>query len=92
MKLNPEVEEFKREKLLGRYMAKLLYGWDDKKFGEEYLKKLKRNWNRWKNERKKRKKKYVKKLEESLEWNGRDEQMSKIIWEDKKEVSLEAEP
>ena len=33
----------------------------------------------------------MKKLEESLEWNKRDEQMSKRIWENKKEVLLEAE-
>jgi len=66
MKLNPEVKEFKRGELPGRYIAKLLYGWDDKKFNEEYLKKLERNWNRWKNKRKERKKKHVKKLEESL--------------------------
>jgi len=66
MKLNLEAEEFKREELLGRYTAKLLYDWDDKKFDEEYLKKLERNWNRWKNERKEREKKYMKKLEESL--------------------------
>ena len=46
MKLNPEAEKFRREELPGRYMAKLLYGWDDKKFDEEYLKKLERNWNR----------------------------------------------
>ena len=26
IKLNPEVEEFKRRELPGRYMAKLLYG------------------------------------------------------------------
>jgi len=65
IKLNPEAEEFRRGELLGRYMTKLLYGWDDKKFDEEYLKKLERNWNRWKNERKKGK--YMKKLEESLE-------------------------
>ena len=37
IKLNPEVEEFKRGELPGRYMAKLLYGWDNKKFDEEYL-------------------------------------------------------
>ena len=67
MKLNSEAEEFKREELLGRYTAKLLYGWDDKKFDKEYLKKLERNWNRWKNERKEEEKEYVKKLEESLE-------------------------
>jgi len=91
MKLNLEVEEFKREELLGRYTAKLLYGWDDKKFDEEYLKKLERNWNRWKNKRKEEEKEYMKKLEESLEWNKRDEQMSKKIWEDEREVPLEAE-
>jgi len=46
IKLNPEVEEFKRGKLLGRYTVKLLYGWNDKKFEEECLKKLEKNWNR----------------------------------------------
>jgi len=46
MRLNLEAEEFKRGELPGRYTAKLLYGWDDKKFEEEYLKKLQRNWNR----------------------------------------------
>jgi len=34
----------------------------------------------------------VRKLEESLEWNKKNEQMSRIIWGDKKEVPLEAEP
>ena len=71
MRLNPEAEEFKREELLGRYMAKLLYGWDNKKFDKEYLKKLERNWNRWKNKRKEGEKEYMKKLEESLEWSKR---------------------
>ena len=51
IKLNPEAEEFKKEELPGRYTAKLLYRWDDKKFDEEYLKKLERNWNRWKRDR-----------------------------------------
>jgi len=92
MKLNLEAEEFRRGELLGKYIAKLLYGWDNKKFDEEYLKKLERNWNRWKNNRKERKKEYMKKLEESLEWNKKDKQMSKKIWGDKKEVPLEVEP
>ena len=34
----------------------------------------------------------MKKLEESLEWNERDEQMRRIIWRDKEEVPLEVEP
>jgi len=46
VKLNPRVDEFKRIELPGKYMAKLLYGWDDKRFEEEYLRKLERNWNR----------------------------------------------
>jgi len=37
-----------RSELPGRYTAKVLYGWDDGKFEREYLKKLERNWNRWK--------------------------------------------
>ena len=46
IKLNPETEKFKRGELPERYTAKLLYGWDNKKFDEEYLKKLEKNWNR----------------------------------------------
>ena len=80
MKLNPEAEEFRKGELPERYTAKLLYGWDDKKFDEEYLKKLEKNQNRWKNDRKKGEKKYRKKLEKSLEQNKRDEQRSKEIW------------
>ena len=46
VKLNPRVDEFKRIELPGKYMVKLLYGWDDKRFEEKYLRKLERNWNR----------------------------------------------
>jgi len=92
MKLNLEAEEFRRGELPGKYMAKLLYGWDDKKFDEEYLKKLERNWNRWKNDRKEGENEYINKLEGSLEWNKRDKQMSKRIWGNEKEVPLEVEP
>jgi len=41
------IEEEHRE-MLGRFTAKTLYGWDDGKFNQEYLKKLERNWRRWK--------------------------------------------
>ena len=92
MKLNPEAEEFRRGELPGKYTVKLLYGWDDKKFDEEYLKKLEKNWNRWKNDRKEGERKYREKLEESLEWSEKNEQRSKEIWGDEKEVPLEAEP
>jgi len=35
-----EREKYRRMKLLGKYMAKLLYRWDNKKFEEKYLEKL----------------------------------------------------
>jgi len=37
---------YSRSELPGRYMAKLLYGWDDGKFEREYLEKLERSWKR----------------------------------------------
>jgi len=43
-----KTEEFKRMELPGRYTAKILYGWDNKKFKAEYLRKLERNWQKWK--------------------------------------------
>ena len=44
--LNSEAEEFKRGELLERYTAKILYEQNNKKFENEYLKKLKENQER----------------------------------------------
>jgi len=38
-----EERDFKRRELPGKYIAKMLYRWNDRKFEEEYLKKLERN-------------------------------------------------
>ena len=46
MKLNLNVEKFKRSELPEKYIAKILFGWDNGKFENEYLKKLERNWAR----------------------------------------------
>ena len=35
-----------REKLLKKYMAKILYRQNDEKFKDKYLRKLKRNWQK----------------------------------------------
>ena len=43
-----EKKDFRREKLPEKFTAKMLYGWDNEKFKEEYLRKLERNWQRWK--------------------------------------------
>ena len=38
-----EERDFKRRELPGKFTAKILYGWDNGKFEEEYLRKLERN-------------------------------------------------
>ena len=40
--------DFRREELPGKFIVKMLYRWNDGKFEEEYLRKLERNWRRWK--------------------------------------------
>jgi len=52
--------------LPGRYIAKLLYGWDNKEFEEKYLKKLEKNWKKWKEDRQIDKSKHLK-IEEKME-------------------------
>ena len=54
-------------KLPGKYTAKLLYGWDDKKFEEEYLAKLEKNWRRWKEDRQIDENEYLRRIEEREE-------------------------
>ena len=43
-----EKRDFRREELPGKFIVRMLYGQDDGKFEEEYLKKLERNWRRQK--------------------------------------------
>jgi len=73
-----EREEYRRMELLGRYTAKLLYEWDDKKFEEEYLEKLKRNWKRWKKDRQINENEYLKRIEEREE--EEKEKMNERDW------------
>ena len=39
---------FQREELPGKFIAKMLYGWSDKRYDQEYWGRLERNWRRWK--------------------------------------------
>ena len=38
-----EKRDFRREELPVKYTVKILYGWDNKKFENKYLKKLEKN-------------------------------------------------
>ena len=48
-----EERDFKKKELLGKYIEKMLYSWDDRKFEDKYLRKLERNWEKWKGKNKK---------------------------------------
>jgi len=41
-----EKRDYRRGELSEKFMVRMLYGWDNGKFEEEYLKKLERNWRR----------------------------------------------
>ena len=41
-----EEKDFKRGELPGKYMVMTLYKWNNRKFEDKYLKKLKRNWQK----------------------------------------------
>ena len=59
-------------------MAKLLYGWDDQKFEEEYLSKLEKNWKKWKKDRKVDKSEHLKMVEAKME--EENEKMRRRDW------------
>jgi len=81
-----EVEENRRMELPGKYMAKLLYGWDDQKFEEEYLNKLEKNWKNWKENRQIDESEYLRRVEEKME--EENEKIRRRDWR----VSLEEKP
>jgi len=39
---------FRRGELPGRFMAKKLYGWSDKRYDQEYWGRMEKNWRQWK--------------------------------------------
>jgi len=41
-----EEGEYRRMELPGKYTAKLLYRWDDRRFEDKYLNKLEKNWKK----------------------------------------------
>ena len=41
-----EEKDFRRGELPGKYTAKILYKWDNRRFENKYLRKLEKNWQR----------------------------------------------
>jgi len=72
--------------LPGRFTAKVLYGWDDQRFEEEYLRKLEKNWRKWKGHRQIDESKYLRRVEEKME--EENEKIKRRDWG----VSLEEKP
>ena len=62
-----EDEGYRRMELPGKFMAKVLYGWDDQRFEEEYLNKLEKNWKKWKENRQIDESKHLRRVEEKIE-------------------------
>ena len=62
-----EEEEYKRMELPGKFMAKVLYGWDNQKFEEKYLNRLEKNWKKWKEDRQIDESEHLKRVEEKIE-------------------------
>jgi len=63
----------------GRFAAKKLYGWDDKKYDREYWNRMERNWRKWKGMKPLRQRKLEMIKEEGeyqeekiKEWNEKD--------------------
>ena len=70
-----EAEENKKvfsRELPGRYMAKLLYRWGNKKYDREYWKHIEENWRRWKKNPFSRysRNPFLKRMEEKKEYEG----------------------
>jgi len=42
---------FQRGELPGKFIAKMLYRWSDRRYDQEYWGRLERNWRRWKGKR-----------------------------------------
>jgi len=80
---------FWRGELPGRFMAKKLFGWADKKCDKEYWARLERNWGQWKEEREKgqRTMETIKEEEEGVkqenseirEWTEEDDDVGNMV-------------
>jgi len=69
--------------LPGRFTAKKLFGWSDKRYNEEYWGRLEWNWKQWKGERRRQ---TLETIKEEKEIEQKKPEISKWTEEDKEEI------
>ena len=78
-----EERMFRRDELPERFTAKKLFGQSDKRYDEEYWRRLEWNWKRWKGKRRRRTLETIKEKEEIEQKNS---EIRNWTEEDKKEI------
>jgi len=84
-----EKRMFRREELPGRFTAKKLFGWSDKRYDEEYWGRLEWNWKRWKEGKRKQTLEIIEKKEEIEQKNSEIREWTE---EDEKEMGNMVDP
>jgi len=82
---------FRRGELPGRFTAKKLYRWSDKRYDQEYWGKLERNWKRWKGKRP-TKREVMKTIPEKEETEEEKSGMKEWTEEDEEEMGNIVDP
>jgi len=82
---------FKRGELPGKFTAKMLYGWSDKRYDQEYWGRLERNWKRWKGKRPARKE-TMKTIPEEEETKEEESEVREWTEEDDDEMGNMVDP
>jgi len=82
---------FKHGELPGKFTAKMLYRWSDKRYDQEYWDRLERNWRRWKG-RKPVRRKAMKMIPEEEEVKKEKSEVREWTEEDKDEIGDMVDP
>jgi len=83
---------FQQGELPGKFTAKMLYGWSDKRYNQEYWGRLERNWKRWKGKKPVRKGTMKMILEEEEEIGEENSGVRKWTEEDDNEMGNMVDP
>jgi len=67
-----EEKDYWRESFLGRFVAKMLFGWNNRRYDRKYWDCMDRNWKKWKGTRslEQRRLELIKEVREEEEYQG----------------------